>query len=70
MSRWKFWERERKPSAKEVQIDKLVEESTERLEQAKELSARVERVSKRLNDKYRRNGWGEVIAETMRRAEH
>lgn len=69
MSEWRFWKRQRKPSEEVQRIEGLLEESQQRLEAARKLSGKADRITKNLAAKNRRNGWGEVIAETMRRAE-
>ncbi len=70
MSGWRFWKKQNEPSEEVQRIEELLEESERRLANAKKLSGRADRITQRLNEKNRRNGWGEVIAETMRRAEH
>lgn len=69
MSGWRFWRKSENHSVEVKRMEELVKESETRLNEAKVLSGRAEKVIQRLNDKNRRNGWGEIIAETMRRAE-
>lgn len=64
---WKFWRRPKNPSPATVRARVLAEESRHRLEEAQRLGLRAEDVSNRLRDKTFRNGWGEVISETMNR---
>lgn len=65
---WMFWRRPKKgPSPAAIRAQELAEESKRRLEEAEKLHKQTESVTNRLRDKNFRNGWGEVIAETMNR---
>lgn len=63
----RFWRRPKGPSEDTVRAQELAEESQRRLEEAQRLCRKVATVTDRLRDKNYRNGWGEVIAETMNR---
>lgn len=63
-----WWFRRRGPSPETKEAERKADEAQERLDLAKKDETRINDVTNRLNHKNRRNHFGEIIAETMRRA--